>query len=40
MVFTASAVTVSVIKVLHSGMLNGSVRQYHTFCGGCMATVR
>jgi len=33
-----SALTVSVIKVLHSGMLKGSTRQYHTFHDECMAT--
>jgi len=38
--FTPSALTVNVIKVLHSSMLKGSTRQYHTFCGECMAMVR
>jgi len=40
MVFTPSALTVSVIEVLHSGMLKGSTRQYHTFHGEYMATAR
>jgi len=39
-VFMPSAVTVSVIKVLHSSMLKDWTRQYHTFHGECMATVR
>jgi len=40
MVFTLPILTVSVIKVLHSGMLKGSMTQYHTFRGECMAKVR
>jgi len=38
--FTPTALTVSVIKVLHSNMLKGSTRQYHTFHGECMAMAR
>jgi len=30
MVFTPSALTVSVVQVLHSGLLKGPTRQYHT----------
>jgi len=35
-----SPLTVSVIEVLHSSMLKGSTRQYHTFRGECVATAR
>ena len=38
--FTPSALTVSVIEVLHSSMLKGSMRQYHTFHGECMAMAK
>jgi len=38
--FTPSALTVCVIKVLHSSVLKGSTRQYYTFRGECMTMVR
>jgi len=37
MVFNPSALIVSVIGVLHSGMLKVSTRQYHIFHGECTA---
>jgi len=40
MVSRPSVLTVSVIEVLYSSVLKGSVRQYHTFRGECMATAR